>query len=102
MKIINFAFSMQWTTVFRAIKICSALVTTAMLVAGTIEGIMAFADFCDGSKYHYSSKVEYLYYLKNCYLSSAKHTMGDGADFITIVTLSGVACLWWVSKTVYF
>ena len=93
---------MQWRTIFRAIKICSAVIITAMLIAGTVQGIMAFANYCDGSKYHYSSKVEYLYYLKNCYLSSAKHTMGDGADFVTIVTLSGVASLWWVSKTVYF
>jgi len=69
-----------------------------MLVAGTIQGIMAFADFCDGNKYHYSSNVEYLYYLKNCYLSSAKHRIDDEANFVTIVTLSGVATLWWVSQ----
>jgi len=90
---------MQWRNVFCTIKICFAAITAVMLVAGTVQGIMAFTDFCDGNKYHYSSNVEYFYYLKNCYLSSVKHTIGDEADFVTIITLSGVATLWWVSKT---
>ena len=94
----NCTFFMQWRNIFCTIKICSAAITAAMLVAGTIQGIMAFTDFCDGNKYHYSSNGKYFYYLKNCYLSSA---IGDEANFSTVVTLSGVATLWWVSENLF-
>ena len=70
-----------------------------MLVAGTIQGLVVFADLCDDKLFYYDkTKVTYLHFLKYCYLLSAQDTDDDGeANFITIITLSSVATLWWVS-----
>ena len=68
-----------------------ASVTVIVLVAGAVQGSVAYADFCDElSDYHPLSDK------KNCKFKS-KNTFDSDVDFVIVIALSGVGALFWVS-----
>ena len=71
--------------------------TVVVLLAGAIQGAVSYIDYCD----EHSDNDDYVnsYKEKVCDFSSKGKYNGD-VDFVSVVALSGVGALLWVSREV--
>ena len=74
-----------------------ALITFIVLLAGTIQGAVAYADYCDG---HDNSYNPFDNVYKRCDFEHRKSRYDADVDFIAVVVLSGIGALVWVSNNV--
>ena len=94
---------MQWKITFFVIKIIIAIITTVVLVAGTIQGAASYAKYCDQDAEDFSYVSYYYGYYNNgrdfkyCDFSDDDRQHDPDVDFITIVIVTGIGALSWVS-----
>ena len=84
------------------IKIIIAVITTIVLVAGTIQGAASYAEYCDQDVDDYVSYY-YSYYnnqrdFKYCDFSDGDRQHDPDVDFLTIIIVTGIGALSWVSS----
>ena len=78
------------------IKIIIAVITTIVLVAGTIQGAASYAEYCDQDVDDY---VRYYFGdYKRCDFSDGDRQHEPDVDFLTIVIVTGIGALSWVSS----
>ena len=88
---------------FFVTKILLAFVTVTVLFAGTLQGAISYADYCndhgDHNNYYGINVLEYIldYNKKWCDFSS-RGKYNDDVDFVVVVALSGIGLLLWVSS----
>lgn len=89
---------MQWRIVFSAIKIFVIFITATVLLAGTIQGAISYADYCTDhheSYYnYYSSFTDH----KRTRCNFAHNSDSADVDFVAVVVFSGAAAFFYVSK----
>ena len=83
-------FIIQWKILFSVVKICTAIVTASILLAGTIQGTIAYSDFCDDN-------TDFHYAYKKCQFSKHSNAYYRDVDFVVVIALSGIGILCWVS-----
>ena len=85
---------------FSVSRILLTFATVVVLLAGAIQGAVSYIDYCD----EHSDADDYVdtiinYKEKVCDFSSTGKYNGD-VDFVSVVALSGVGALLWVSREV--
>ena len=92
---------MQWKITFFVIKIIIAVITTIVLMAGTIQGAASYAKYCDqdvedyfGYYYSYNNERDRI---KFCDFSDDDRQHDPDVDFITVVVVTGIGAFSWVS-----
>ena len=83
------------------VKIITAVLTTIVLVTGTIQGAASYAEYCDDE-----SDEDYRYFYQNIYgnnytrcdFSNSNRQHDADVDFLTVVIVTGIAALSWVSS----
>ena len=79
---------------FSIINVSLAFITVIVLLAGTLQGIIAYSNYCnDDNDYNY-----YNFGTKRCEFKHARNKYDADVDFIAVVVLSGVGALFWVSS----
>ena len=91
---LHFIFE-QWKATFFPIKIFLILFTTIVLVAGAIQGIASYANYCND----HHDDLQYSDQHKKCDFTNRGKYAAD-VDFVAVVTFSGVGALLWVSNKI--
>lgn len=65
-------------------------------MAGTIQGAASYAEYCDQDDYDYFSF--YFGDVKRCDFSDGNDQHEPDVDFLTIVIVTGIGALSWVSS----
>ena len=76
---------------FSVINFLLAFVTVIVLLAGTIQGALAYSDYCNDD--------DYLYF-KKCDFDNRSRRYDFDVNFVVVVVLSGVGALLWVCNNV--
>ena len=87
---------------FSVSRILLTFATVVVLLAGAIQGAVSYIDYCDEHSDQHSDADDYVdtiinYKEKVCDFSSKGKYNGD-VDFVSVVALSGVGALLWVSR----
>lgn len=89
----------DWKITFLVIKIIIAVITTIVLVAGTIQGAASYAEYCDQDTNDYFSYYYGYIYNSNqklCEFSDGDSQHDADVDFLTIVIVTGIEAFFWV------
>ena len=84
---------------FSIVKIFLIVVTVIVLMTGTFQGVLSYADYCGdhGDDYDYSIISDNH---KRCHFADTTKYAAD-VDFVAVVALSGVGALLWVSDKIF-
>ena len=74
------------------VKIITAVLTTIVLVTGTIQGAVSYTEYCNDGEFDYYTN----YYYNRCYLSNSDRQHDHDVDFFTVVIMTAIAALSWV------
>ena len=72
------------------VKIVTAVLVTIVLGAGTIQGAVSYAEYCDDDDYY---GVDY----KRCDFSNSERQYDFDVDFVAVVIVTGICAFFWVS-----
>ena len=75
------------------VKIITVVLTTIVLVTGTIQGAASYAEYCNDGEFDYYAN----YYYNRCYFSNSDRQHDHDVDFLTVVIMTGMVALSWVS-----
>ena len=75
------------------VKIITAVLTTVVLVTGTIQGAVSYAEYCNDGEFDYYAN----YYYNRCYFSNSDRQHDHDVEFLTVVIMTEMAALFWVS-----
>ena len=80
-----------------------AFVTVIVLLAGTVQGALAYSDYChsDDDIFNPFDLVYKFYKYKRCDFDHGRSKYEPDVDFVAVVALSGVGALFWVCNNVY-
>lgn len=85
----NFINQRDWNILFYITKLCSAGVVIALSLAGSIQGITEYHDYCVETKYcKFSDRSN---------SEDIQHKIS--VDFIIVIALSATNMVWWVSTS---
>ena len=79
----------QWKKAFSSTKIFLIFITAAVLLAGTIQGAVSYANYCSGHGNYYGQR--------ECDFGKRSESDNADVDFVAVVTVCGVGALFWVS-----
>ena len=84
---------------FSFVKIFLIVVTVIVLMTGTFQGVLSYAEYCgdhvDDDEISIISD-----YHKRCHFADETKYTAD-VDFVAVVALSGVGALLWVSNKIF-
>ena len=74
------------------VKIVTAVLVTIVLGAGTIQGAVSYAEYCDDDDDYYNDDY------KRCDFSNSERQHDPDVDFVSVVIVTGICAFFWVSS----